>query len=330
MAAVVAVILATSGGQDAGITNQSASDQALVDTSSSSSESRPTENDTLRDSPDSNNDQISFNAIEKKTADLQDDATATRIEQEELSRLPKAEGKIASLIKSLHDTDRQVAFDAAMALGEIGTDAVSAIPDLVDLATFDEQGSYRVHPSLAAGEAIHKINPKAAIPYLVESLEQPEKRYWAARILGEMGPTATASVPSLVRALREVVFSQTDDERSGCAQAAVALAEIRPRGLSALIREMTHENREVRNLAVWATPRGPGGKPAVNALALRLTDEDVEIRRMAAIALGDIGPDAADAIPHIEFALKRERDGMVVFDLQRALQAINASNGNKQ
>lgn len=251
-------------------------------------------------------------------------------ETDESNTLPKPTGRVAELVESLQSTDRQVAFDAATELGEMRSDALAAIPALVDLATFDEKGSHRVHPTLAAGEAIPKIDTEAAVPYLTESLKLPNKRYWAARILGEFGRSAKPAISALVDALRAVTSAQTEDERDGSAQAAAALAKIGPHGLSALISEMGHNDKEVRKLAVWATPRGANGKPAVNVLAQRLSDGDSDIRSLAANALADIGPDATDALPFIKIALDKERSGFTVFALQRALASINKNSNGKQ
>jgi len=248
---------------------------------------------------------------------------------EESEKLPKPTGRVARLVEQLQNSDRQVAFDAATELGEMGSDAIAAIPALVDLATFDEKGSHRIHPTLAAGEALPKINAEAAVPYLVKSLKLREKRYSAARILGEFGPTARPAIPALVDAMRAVTTAQTEDERSASAQAAAALAKIRPHGLSALVSEMGHNDTAVRKLAVWATPRGADGKPAVNVLAQRLSDSDSEIRSLAANALADIGPGATDALPFIKMALDKERSGLVVFALQRALDSVTNNSNDK-
>lgn len=239
--------------------------------------------------------------------------------------LPEPSGRVGDLVAQLQSDDRQVAFGAATELGNMGPDAIAAIPALVDLATFDEAGSYRVYPGLAAGEALAKISPKAAVPYLVKALRQPHRRYWAARILGEFGSTARPAVSALVDALRTVKSAQTDDERNASAQAAAALANIRPEGLSALISQMGHDNAEVRTLAVWATPRGPDGRPAVEVLAWRLSDADNDIRRLAAIALGDIGPQANAALPFLRMAIEKERDLIVRFSMLGALESIEGT-----
>ena len=243
---------------------------------------------------------------------------------------PAPTERVGELVKLLQSSDRQVAFDAATELGRMGSDAIAEIHALVDLETFDEKGSYIVHHTVAAGEALSKIDAKAAVPYLTKALQHPSKRYWAARVLGEFGDTAKPAIPALVDVLRAVTSAQTENERDASAQAAAALARIRPHGLSALISEMGHKDKGVRRLAVWATPRGPDGKPAVETLAWRLSDADPDIRWLAANALANIGSDASDALSFIKIALDKEPSGRVLFALQRAIGSIKEQSDDEQ
>lgn len=252
----------------------------------------------------------------RSLSDTEQDAPA------ESTGLSDPTGGVAQLVIELQSVDRQVAYNAATELGNMGPEAIAAIPALVELATFDERGTYRVYPGLAAKEAIRSISAKTAVPYLIRALQEPSKRYWAAHLLGGFGDVARPAVLPLVEALRAVTEAQTEDERSASAQAAAALAAIRPHGLSALIGEMGHDDTEVRKLAIWASPRGSDGRPAVHTLALRLSDPEGGVRRLAAIALADIGADARDALPFIEMAMQEERDGFVLSELRRVLENI--------
>lgn len=240
-------------------------------------------------------------------------------------KLEEPTGRIAELVMLLKSDNRQTAFDAATELGNMGSSATSAIPALVDIGTFNEQGTYKRYPSLAAGKALSKIKPEAAVPYLAKALQAPEKRYWAARILGEFGAIAEPAIPGLVDAIRTVIVAQTSDERDASAQAAAALAKIRPRGLSALIGEMGHDNSKVRYLAVWATPRGIDGKPAIETLAETLSDVDPDIRTLAAHALADIGPEAKHVLTIIRLSLDKERNPRVVGALLQAIDSIETN-----
>ena len=58
-------------------------------------------------------------------------------------------------------------------------------------------------------------------------------------------------------------------------------------------------NPQVRKMAVVALGE-IGGKEAVTGLIDALTDKDESVRRRAAVALGEIGSEAAEAIPALQ------------------------------
>ena len=234
-------------------------------------------------------------------------------------------GRVAVLVSQLNSKDREVVFDAAEELGSMGVSARAAIPALVDLATFNEHGSFRIHPGLAAKDALEKIDKQLAVKYLIEATTKSEKRYWACRILGEYGDDAVPAIPSLVEALRAVEHAKSSEERSGSEQAAAALAKIRPKGLSALISEMSSYNKEVRHLAVLAIPRGSAGKPAVERLTDRLADDDSGIRKIASFALQDIAADAEYALPLLKHHYQREQNPSVKIAMGTAYLKISES-----
>ena len=66
----------------------------------------------------------------------------------------------------------------------------------------------------------------------------------------------------------------------------------------ALIAALTDAYVDVRRLAADALGNiGPAAAEAVPALIAALTEADVDVRRLAADALGNIGPAAAEAVP---------------------------------
>jgi hypothetical protein len=71
------------------------------------------------------------------------------------------------------------------------------------------------------------------------------------------------------------------------------LHELKP--LPALIEDLKHEDIQVRIDAVFAL--GRSGLPGVPALMEAMNDKEGRVRRVAAIALGSIGPAAKDAVP---------------------------------
>ena len=109
------------------------------------------------------------------------------------------------LIKSLHDPDREVRYNAAFglsALAFMGGDAKVAVPALVETLK-DTYGTARAAAAMALGH-IH-AEPRLAVPTLIESLHDPDVfvRTHAAASLGEFGTNAKPAVDPLVELLSE-------------------------------------------------------------------------------------------------------------------------------
>jgi HEAT repeat protein len=123
------------------------------------------------------------------------------------------------------------------------------------------------------------------VPALAKALSDsnPRVRCLSAIALRSIGPKADGAVPALINALN-------DPAPYVRAPAADALGRIR-------------------------------AKSAVDALTRRLlvTDEQVYVLRSVAAALGDIGPDAASALPALEQALKMPR---VIYTAREAILKI--------
>lgn len=120
-------------------------------------------------------------------------------------------------------------------------------------------GCSRSTPGASAEEK--QLN--ALIDMLIDDRPATE-RFAAAYQLGLLHQEAEPAVPHLVSALREVAnprppaqqFTSTEepsiqDPHMVATMAASALANIRPKGISALIDELEHESPAVRALAAW-------------------------------------------------------------------------------
>src|SRR5262249_28926565 len=149
---------------------------------------------------------------------------------------------------------------AALSLGRIGKAARIAVPDLV--ATLKDK-----HPGTraAAAEALGRIGPdaKEALPVLIETLKDksgdPLTRSFAALALAQIGgpEEAVQALPTLIETIAD---PQAAEARIGAAR---------------VVGKM-----------------GKEAAPAVPVLAKALAGKDVELRRAAVAALGEIGPDA--------------------------------------
>jgi HEAT repeat protein len=114
---------------------------------------------------------------------------------------PRARASVPALAEALTDEHPRVREEAARALGKVGVDARAAAFRLV-AALKDRDPAVRA----AAAEA--------AVQPLIGVLQQGDldKRLAAARILGDIGPTAKAAVPVLLEALndRQVRFAAAE------------------------------------------------------------------------------------------------------------------------
>lgn len=163
--------------------------------------------------------------------------------------------------------------DALRSVGSFGSDAVSALPELI-AGLQDADVTVRI----AAAWAISQVAPSdnaATVKALEKSLadSDPRVRSMAGVALRQIGPGAADAVPQLIVALNDpVAFVR--------APAADALGAI-----------------------------GPAARHAVDPLAKRLAvkDEQVFVLRSVSYALGNIGPDARAAVPALEEALKMVR-----------------------
>jgi HEAT repeat protein len=139
----------------------------------------------------------------KETA-LEDDDEFVRIRAAHalLQVGPEPDSEVAGLIDSLQNELEVLRFHAAVALGNLGRAARSAVPALIHTALWDEDPAVRVE----AAVSLWKIERKGplVIPVLSEALAaENELICWmAADALGQIGPEAREAVPALRRALQ--------------------------------------------------------------------------------------------------------------------------------
>jgi len=239
---------------------------------------------------------------------------------------PAAAAAVPSLLRALRDVSEAVRAAAAEALGRIGP---AAVPQLLE--TLDAQD---LRLRIAAATALGEIGPDAAaaVPALGKALRDHdvELRRAAATALGLIGAASADFADELARALRDrnaamrvtaatalgglgpdgkpgvkALAKAARDKDETLAVAAVdALGKIGPAAEAAvghLLWCLHNAPAEV----MWRSARTlglihPHDRKVVKALADALLCPDWRVREFAAVALGAIGPYAAEARKDLE------------------------------
>lgn len=224
------------------------------------------------------------------------------------------DGRPASdYISQLADKDLNVRRRAAYILGQMGTPAKAAIPELVKMLE-DRQSE----PRWYAIDALGYFGPDAAeaVPAMIKSLNSKVNdaivRRRGARSLGRIGPAAKEAIPTLEAALKsddnlyriaaaqalwqidkhqDALPTIVDVLKTGDAEAAMtaalALADLKsddPTAIAALIAALSHEDPDVRQAAVDAL--AAIGPPVLLPVSASLASLSAEAQREAATSLG--------------------------------------------
>jgi HEAT repeat protein len=213
-------------------------------------------------------------------------AGSARVRRAAAQALGETGAALPSLRKALADPDADLRWVVAEAIGQFGTSAAAAVPDLV--------ARLQDAPVRAAVlDALGRIGPaaKEAVPALLPVLrESSPLRFAAALALARIGGEgARAAVPHLLPGLK------SGDEKSRW-DATVILWTMGPDARDAVpaLLESVRAGNDMAVDALAAVDR----KAAVPVLVeRRLKHGDPAFRRYAAEALGAAGPDAAEAVP---------------------------------
>jgi HEAT repeat protein len=121
---------------------------------------------------------------------------------------PNAVSAVEPLLTSIRDEEHPVVSGSAIqALGEIGPVATPALPVLASMV---EDPQHRTH--IMAIHAFWRIGPKGraetsiVVPKLIDRLltsKDPRERAWVAEILSEIGPAAREAIPALSTAVAD-------------------------------------------------------------------------------------------------------------------------------
>ena len=234
-------------------------------------------------------------------------------------------------LKALKHPDANVRYKAAQTLAVLGPLAKFAAPELRELLK-DKNTYVRVK----AAEALWKIEKTPALvllPVLLAALKDKEAsaRATAPPVIALLGSKAKAALPALVEALHDKDFDVkmtaitalgdlgsvakdtaqdllevTNDKDFFLLEPFVgaALANLGDSVVPLLSQSLADQSADRRRVAAYALgSMGPAAIPAVANLAKALKAEDTATRKLAARALGKIGPAAKTSLAQLEAAL---------------------------
>jgi HEAT repeat protein len=231
--------------------------------------------------------------IAKVKADLQSGEAAVR--QAAIGSLvhsalsPKL---LPEMRKALSDADELVRSRAATAIGNLGADAVGAIPQL------------------AAG---------------LKSDPAREARETAARALGRIGKAAPAARAEMIPPLQTAAAKDADPVTRVVALGALAMCEVDVPAQIAAIRKYLHDDDALVRMKAAHALGGLGiaAKEAAPEIVTVLKHEtDAHRRGYVARALGNTGDPAS--LPAVEEALKAETDSGAEGEMRGAISKLKA------
>jgi WD40 repeat protein len=221
-----------------------------------------------------------------------------------------------------HDLGRRLA--AARALGKLGPEARSAVPDLLRALT-DDNADVRTE-ALTSLQLIGSPEAKD-VPLLVPLLRNvrfPDGQRYALEMLGKLGPAAEPAVSALVEGLSDA----NDRIRFKSAELLGAIGPAaRARAWSPLVDLLLDDDPAARAVASAALVKlGPPNRSNLDKLRTLLDDRREDARRYALTALAAMGDEASDAAP----VLRKTAANDAIADLRAlalaALQRIQPTN----
>lgn len=205
--------------------------------------------------------------------------------------------KVAGLVSDLQGWDDKTRVAAVERLGDLGSDAAPAVPNLVHaIRKGDEE--LRVNAVLALGRV-----GKPAVPPLVKALDDKDAdvRYYAVWAIGLVGPEAAEPAGDAVVRLLD------DPKAEVRRKAAESLGRMAPAvkdAVPALAKALQDSDTDVQ--AAAANALAAYGAPAVKELRQAL-EMNPDVRSRAIAALGKMRREASEIAPALVALLQQRR-----------------------
>lgn len=241
-----------------------------------------------------------------------------------------SEKLVAELVENLSDSDGRVRTAAATTLRALAPDPSEAMAASMGATS-------AVDPdAMAPLIELFVRGGKRSVPLMVEKLADRDVRYWAAIVLGELGPEAKDAAPALAKALADerpevrlqvlialgqigasaesavpAILKQLQAKETGVQYAAAfALGNIAsPKATDALRKLQKTPDEFLKMLAYWGLariyPKDPATvHQAVETLVQSLGSKDERLRQGAARGLAELKADPQIVLPALIKLLK--------------------------
>lgn len=233
------------------------------------------------------------------------------------------------LVSALEDADRDVRFDAAYALGELGPQASASIDALCGLLKSEDLSLRDV-----ATYAVAKKGSKA-IRKLLELIDHKDRAVAIAAVksLGAAGSAGNEAVPALIEAgirfSEDKAYRNAEEYCEFCHEIASALALVELGDAVPVLRELLKSDDAVtRSFAIVSiTEIGRGGRVCEPELQKLLSDPSTRVRRDAANAFSQIELLSNTSTDALE-AATRDSDYVVRLRAASALQKRKSKQNN--
>ncbi|MHB8970875.1 MAG: HEAT repeat domain-containing protein [Pirellulaceae bacterium] len=228
----------------------------------------------------------------------------------------QAQEDVAKLAGQLESPDAPVHIAACQELAKLGVKAHAAIPQLIKALKADDAELQR-NAALALAQMGEAAAP--AVTALAENLTAKDSkvRAYSAHALGEIGPAARAATEALIAA-----FTDADPTVRRVARHALhAVDPPKEVALPLFVKMLT--TASPADAAAAVATLAEAGESAVPNLMLALDDKDAAY--WACLALSEIGPKAAPAVPKLGALLDSEEPEVRLQALV-ALAAIGAAS----
>lgn len=198
--------------------------------------------------------------------------------------LPPPKQAVPALCEALRN-DRAHAAVYARSLGQLGSLARPALPDLIDLLM---DAASRAE----AAVALVSIDPRQAdkaVPPLIKDLQADEEKQRQAAVMAliRLGPAAQPAADAVVTLLRDRLLTNREIE---------ALRDVWPHAIPGLVELLKDPQVELRQRSVLALGQiGPEARAALPSLIAALSDRDATVRVGAAQIMQTLGSQANEA-----------------------------------